>query len=138
MASRGGHPISTGKSRRQCHQSNKALRCSHSRAYDDIALWPMTLDERGYYKASDLVEYRACLSLEGGASESGTDLKQRLRDQHKWLRANIRVFLAHLPVLEKLSELVGVKAPRGPGHLAGADQQSVEAYVPLAHHTCGH
>ena len=96
---------------------------------DDIALWPMTLDERGYYKASDLVELSGLPVLEEVLQESGTDLKQRLRDQHKWLRANIRVFLAHLPVLEKLSELVGVRLHEDLDTWQAQIEHSVTAYV---------
>ena len=87
------------------------------------------IDERGYYRALDMVELSGLPIREEALREDGVDLKQTLREQHKWLRANIRVFLAHRPVLEALSDLVGVKLHEDLDTWQEQIEQSVESYT---------
>ncbi len=91
--------------------------------------WPAEVDERGYYKARDLVELTGLPVLEEVLQEDGRDLKQHLRDQHKWIRKNIREFLAHRPVHEALSDLIGVKLAEDLDTWQAQIEHSVTAYV---------
>jgi hypothetical protein len=93
--------------------------------------WPVELDKQGYYQTRDLVELSGITGLEQLLHEDGRDLKQHLRDQHKWLRANIRVFLAHRPVLETLSDLVGVKLHEDLETWQAQIEQSATPYTAL-------
>lgn len=87
------------------------------------------IDERGYYRALDMVELSGLPGREQALREDGVDLKQTLREQHKWLRANLRVFLAHRPVLEALSDLVGVKLHEDLDTWQAQIEESVASYT---------
>jgi len=67
------------------------------------------LDERGYYKARDLVEISGVPYLEKRAAKDGLDPKQFLRSRHRTIRKKVRVFLAYQPIMEILSDLISVK-----------------------------
>jgi hypothetical protein len=70
----------------------------------ELARWPVELDEKGHYKASDLVRLSGVPAMEESA-----DIKQSLRQLHSNIRRQLRVFLAFQPILEALSEVVGFK-----------------------------
>lgn len=71
--------------------------------------WPVELDERGYYQTRDLVELSGVPAIEELSEDAGVDPKRWFREQHTTIRKDIRFFLAYLPVMETLSDLIGVK-----------------------------
>jgi len=71
--------------------------------------WPVELDDRGYYKAKNLVELCDLPLLEKISEEDGHTHKQLLQNMHRTIRKKLRVLLAHQPILEALSDLIGVK-----------------------------
>lgn len=93
--------------------------------------WPVELDERGYYKAKDLVRLSGLAPIEEALQKAGRDLKQVLRDQHKWIRKSLREFLAHRPVHEALSNLVGVKLAEDLETWQTQIEEAVASYVDL-------
>ena len=93
--------------------------------------WPVELDERGYYKAKDLVRLSGLAPIEEALQNDGRDLKQVLRDQHKWIRKSLREFLAHRPVHEALSSLVGVKLAEDLDTWQAQIEEAVASYVDL-------
>ena len=93
--------------------------------------WPVELDERGYYKANDLVRLSGLAPIEEALQKEGRDLKQVFRDQHKWIRKSLREFLAHRPVHEALSNLVGVKLAEDLDTWQAQIEEAVASYVDL-------
>lgn len=87
----------------------EALRSENVAVLQEPVQWPVELDARGYYCPQDLVEASGLPAVERVLLEDGWTLKEHLREQHRLLRRNLRLFLAHRPVFEALSALIGVK-----------------------------
>lgn len=67
------------------------------------------VDERGWY-VEDWIERLSILpELDARDDEEAADIRETLERAHKVIRTMLRVFLAHQPVFEALSELIGVK-----------------------------
>jgi hypothetical protein len=67
------------------------------------------LDENGWYEESWLEQLTLLPALSKAKEEHGFDICEKLQERHRGLRRLVRVFLAHQPVYEALSELIGVK-----------------------------
>lgn len=75
------------------------------------AFWPEQVDKQsGYYAlGGDIAEHLSGVpELEERGKEDGRTIKELLQQSHRGLRKRLRVFLAIQPVLEAVSELIGV------------------------------
>jgi hypothetical protein len=92
---------------------------------------PYEVDDRGWY----VEKWRDMLStvrpLARMAEEAGLDMRQTLEIRHKSLRKQLRVFLAHQPVLEALSEVVGVKLHEDLEEWLADIQEEVASYTDM-------
>jgi len=67
------------------------------------------LDDRGWYVEEWRDKLDIVTMLAKQAEEEGIDMRRQLENRHATIRKKLRVFLAHQPIYEALSELIGVK-----------------------------
>jgi len=89
------------------------------------------LDERGWYKECWPESFLEVPRLAGAAEKHGLDLRKGLVHRHKAIRKKLRVFLAHQPVFETLSEVTGVKLHEDLEAWLADTQEAVSRYQEL-------
>lgn len=67
------------------------------------------VDERGWYVENWMEQFSILPALDARDDEEAADIRQTLERSHKAIRKMLRLFLAHQPIYEALSELIGVK-----------------------------
>jgi|LSQX01.3.fsa_nt_gb hypothetical protein len=67
------------------------------------------LDDRGWYTEEWIERLSILPELDARDDEEAADIRQTLERTHTLIRKMLRLFLAHQPIFEALSELVGVK-----------------------------
>ncbi len=89
------------------------------------------LDERGWYKECWPESFLEVERLAGMAEKHGLDLRKVIIHKHKAIRKKLRVFLAHQPVFEALSEVTGVKLHEDLEAWLADTQKAVRQYQEL-------
>lgn len=103
------HEVDTYRHEEEAEFLPEALRSGNVAVLQEPVQWPVELDARGYYRPQDLVDASGLPAVERSLLQDGWTLKEHLREQHRLLRRKLRLFLAHRPVFEALSALIGVK-----------------------------
>lgn len=96
-----------------------------------IVQTPYKVDDRGWYVEEWRDMFSTVRIMARMAEEAGLDMRQTLEIRHKSLRKEIRLLLAHQPVLEALSELVGVNLHEDMQEWLADIQEEVATYADM-------
>jgi hypothetical protein len=97
---------------------------------------PSNLDERGWYREDWPEAFSGLNQLAKMSEEQGIDVRQAIQQRHQKIRKELRCFLAYQPVVETVSELVGVKLHEDLEQWLATIEEETEHYQQALERNC--